>query len=518
MPSPLLEAENLGKTYAIPVLEGVSLSLYPGEVLALAGENGAGKSTFSKIVCGLIPPTTGTMRLNGQPYAPTSRTDAEKRGVRMVMQELNLIPTLTVAENLMIDRLPNRMGFIERTRLNDMARPLMARVGLDAIDPATPVAELGVGHQQMVEIARNLAGECRLLILDEPTAMLTDREVELLFDQIARLKAQGVGLIYISHRLDELKRISDRISVLRDGKLVSTQDIKPLAIDDIVRMMVGRDMGDTLDLGERTIGGPVLRVEHLGRKRIVQDVSFTLRSGEILGFAGLVGSGRTELMRLLFGADRKDGGEVYLGDSQTPLDLTSPRRAVEQGVAMIPEDRKQHGLLLPLPIAINTTLAWLGSISRLGWLNHNRERQISEKQAELLATRRTSVDQAVGELSGGNQQKVVISRWLHRDTPVILFDEPTRGIDIGAKFDIYHLMGDLSRQHKSMIVVSSDLRELMLICDRIAVMSAGRLVRIFERGDWSQQAILDAAFSGYVGKEAGETASKDDTADTVVRS
>ncbi len=506
MSSPLLEAENLGKTYAIPVLEGVSLTLYPGEVLALAGENGAGKSTFSKIVCGLIRPTTGTMRLNGAPFSPVSRTDAEKKGVRMVMQELNLIPTLTVAENLMIDHLPrNRLGFIDRKALNAAAKPLMARVGLDAIDPATPVGELGVGHQQMVEIARNLAGNCRLLILDEPTAMLTDREVELLFEQIARLKAQGVGLIYISHRLDELKRIADRITVLRDGKLVSTQDIKPLSIDDIVKLMVGRDMSDTLDLGERSIGAPLLRVEHLGRGKAVQDVSFTLHSGEILGFAGLVGSGRTELMRLLFGADRKDTGNVFLRDSDTPLQLTSPQAAVRQGIAMIPEDRKQHGLLLPLPIALNTTLAWLKSNSRSGWLNNFREKQIAEKQAHLMATRCTSVDQAVGELSGGNQQKVVIGRWLHRDCPVILFDEPTRGIDIGAKFDIYHLMGDLSRQTKGMIVVSSDLRELMLVCDRIAVMSAGRLVRIFERGQWSQQDILDAAFSGYIGKDTAAT-------------
>ena len=505
MSSPLLEAENLGKTYAIPVLEGVSITLHPGEVLALAGENGAGKSTFSKIVCGLIQPTTGSMRLNGASFSPTSRTDAEKHGVRMVMQELNLIPTLTVAENLMIDHLPNSFGFINRTTLNEMAKPLMARVGLDSIDPSTLVGELGVGHQQMVEIARNLAGNCRLLILDEPTAMLTDREVELLFEQIARLKAQGVGLIYISHRLDELKQISDRISVLRDGKLVSTQDIGPLSIDDIVKLMVGRDMGDTLDLGERPLGEPVLRVEHLGRRRVVKDVSFNLRSGEILGFAGLVGSGRTELMRLLFGADQKDTGDIFIGNSQTPLHLTSPREAVRQGIAMIPEDRKQQGLLLPLPISLNTTLAWLGSVSSYGWLNRGKEHDVAEKQAKALGTRRTSVEQAVGELSGGNQQKVVISRWLHRDCPVILFDEPTRGIDIGAKFDIYHLMGDLSRQQKGMIVVSSDLRELMLICDRIAVMSAGRLVRIFERGQWSQQDIHDAAFSGYIGKDAANT-------------
>ena len=500
-PAPLLEVENLGKTYAIPVLENVSLRLDAGQVLALAGENGAGKSTLSKIISGVISPSAGCMRLGGQAYAPSSRHAAEQQGVRMVMQELNLISTLSVAENLFIDCLPHRLGFIDRQALHRAAIPLMAQVGLDALDPATLVGELGVGHQQMVEIARNLVGHCRLLILDEPTAMLTDREVELLFKQIGQLKAQGVAFIYISHRLDELKRIADHLTVLRDGQLVSTGPIAPLSIDAIVKLMVGRDMGSTLDIGERSLGEPVLRVENLGRGKAVHNVSFTLRKGEILGFAGLVGAGRTELMRLIFGADRKSSGHIYRAQSSKSLRLDTPKAAVEHGIAMLPEDRKQQALLLPLSIAVNTSLAWLASISRCQWLNKTQENALARTQAEKLATRCTSIDQAVGELSGGNQQKVIISRWLHRDCPIMLFDEPTRGIDIGAKFDIYQLMGELSRQQKSMIVVSSDLRELMLICDRIAVMSAGRLVTIFERGQWSQQAILDAAFSGHLAPE-----------------
>ena len=499
---PLLSLTGVSKTYVEPVLGDVSITIRAGEILALTGENGAGKSTLSKIVCGLVMPTDGSMLLDGQPYQPRSRSEAEQLGIRMVMQELNLIPTLSIAENLFLNQLPQRFGWIDKTRLAAAARTQMAAVGLTDIDPWTPVGALGVGHQQMVEIARNLIGTCRLLVLDEPTAMLTSREVELLFAQIARLQAEGVAIIYISHRLEELKQVAGRIAVLRDGKLVCDDAIGGYSSEALVQLMVGRSAEAELDLGQRKIGAPLLRVRRLARAPVVAPASFDLRAGEILGIAGLIGSGRTELLRLIFGADRADQGEVFIGDTTQAARINSPKAAIAAGIAMITEDRKSQGLLLPQSIAVNTSLAKLGEVSRLGVLNGAAEAAVAEDYIQRLRIRSRNGAQAAGELSGGNQQKVVIARWLYRDCPIMLFDEPTRGIDIGAKFDIYKLMADLARQGKGLLIVSSDLRELMLICDRITVMSAGQLVDTYERGNWSQEAILASAFSGYVNPAA----------------
>jgi ribose transport system ATP-binding protein len=508
---PILEVQGLGKSYAEPVLAGVSLSLFAGEVLALTGENGAGKSTLSKIVCGLVQPSEGRMAFLGAPYAPRSRTDAERRGVRMVMQELNLLPTLTIAENLFLSHLPSAGGWIRRGRLRAMAREAMARIGLGDLDPDLPVERLGIGHQQMVEIARNLIGDCRLLVLDEPTAMLTSREVELLFAQIDRLKREGVAVVYISHRLEELHRVADRVAVLRDGRLVSVDPMAGQRVDDIVRRMVGREVAEALHLAPRAVGAPLLRAAGLSRRDgKVRDVSFEVRAGEILGFAGLIGSGRTEVMRLLFGADRPSAGAVELagGDAAlAPAAIDSPAAAVARGMALITEDRKGQGLLLPQPLEVNVALGNMEKVSRLGWLDAGRERALAAGHVARLNLRCHGTAQPVAELSGGNQQKVVIARWLERDARVLLFDEPTRGIDVGARFEIYHLLDALARRGKAVAMVSSDLRELLLVCDRIAVMSAGRLVRIFERAPaepaWNQDAILEAAFSGYLGTGQG---------------
>jgi ribose transport system ATP-binding protein len=495
---PLLSLSGIGKTYVEPVLGDVSISLRAGQILALTGENGAGKSTLSKIICGLVTPTDGSMLLDGQAYAPRSRSEAEQLGIRMVMQELNLIPTLSIAENLFLNQLPQRFGWIDRRKLAAAARDQMAAVGLTDIDPWTPVGELGVGHQQMVEIARNLIGSCRLLVLDEPTAMLTSREVELLFTQIARLQAEGVAIIYISHRLEELKQVADRIAVLRDGKLVCDDAIGGYSSEALVHLMVGRAADAELELGQRHIGAPLLRVRKLARAPVVAPASFDLHAGEILGIAGLIGSGRTELLRLIFGADRADDGEIFIGDATQAARIDSPKAAVAAGIAMITEDRKSQGLLLPQSIGVNTTLSKLEAVSNMGVLDDSAEAAVAEDYIARLRIRSRNGSQAAGELSGGNQQKVVIARWLYRDCPIMLFDEPTRGIDIGAKYDIYKLLGELSRQGKGLLIVSSDLRELMLICDRIAVMSDGQLVDTFERGHWSQEAILASAFSGYV--------------------
>ncbi|MCS8559836.1 sugar ABC transporter ATP-binding protein [Pseudomonas aeruginosa] len=499
---PLLSIRGVGKTYAQPVLAEIDLQLFGGEVLALTGENGAGKSTLSKIVGGLERPGAGSLELLGRPYAPGSRREAEALGVRMVMQELNLLPTLSVAENLFLHDLPRRAGWIDRRRLRAAAREAMAQVGLEAIDPDTLVGDLGIGHQQMVEIARNLIGDCRLLILDEPTAMLTAREVDMLFEQIERLRERGVAIVYISHRLEELARISQRIAVLRDGRLVCVEPIERYDADQLVTLMVGRDLGERFDLGPRQTGAPLLRVERLSRRGKVHEVSFEVRAGEIFGISGLIGSGRTELLRLIYGADRADGGQVLLGDPPQRLSLRSPADSVRQGVALITEDRKGEGLLLDQSISANLALGNLPALARHGVIDRRREEALARRQVEALRVRCADTAQAVGELSGGNQQKVVIGRWLERDCQVLLFDEPTRGIDVGAKFDIYALLAELTRRGKALVVVSSDLRELMLICDRIGVLSAGRMVDTFERDAWTQDALLAAAFAGYKKRDA----------------
>ncbi|CAK9888576.1 MULTISPECIES: sugar ABC transporter ATP-binding protein [Pseudomonas] len=498
----VLSVSAIGKTYAQPVLGDIELSLHRGEVLALTGENGAGKSTLSKIIGGLEVPTTGLMRYQGQPYQPGSRAAAERLGVRMVMQELNLLPTLTVAENLFLDNLPGRVGWINRKRLRQLALAAMAQVGLDAIDPDTLVGELGIGHQQMVEIARNLIGDCHVLIFDEPTAMLTAREVELLFTQIERLQQRGVAIVYISHRLEELKRIAQRIAVLRDGKLVCVEPMQRYNSEQLVNLMVGRELGEHIDLGVRNIGAPILKVNGLSRSDKVKDVSFEVRSGEIFGISGLIGAGRTELLRLIYGADSADSGSIELGNPLRAVRVDSPVAAVRQGIALITEDRKGEGLLLSQSISANIALGNLPAISRAGIVNSGAERELAERQIAAMRIRSSSPEQVVGELSGGNQQKVVIGRWLERDCTVLLFDEPTRGIDVGAKFDIYGLLAELARQGKALVVVSSDLRELMLICDRIGVLSAGRLIDTFERDSWTQDQLLAAAFAGYQKRDA----------------
>ncbi|MBK1682130.1 sugar ABC transporter ATP-binding protein [Rhodoferax fermentans] len=506
IPEPVLTIQDVGKTYVTPVLQGVSLNLFPGEVLALTGENGAGKSTLAKIICGLEPASQGKMTLAGQEFAPSSRRHAESLGVRMVMQELSLIPTLTVAENLLLVDIPNRgrwqANWIERDRLNALATQQLAKVGMQAIDPNTLVSELGIGQQQMVEIARNLQDDTRVLILDEPTAMLTPSETHHLFEQIARLQSQGVAIIYVSHRLEELKAIADTLVVLRDGKLVQVCPINSVTEDDIVQLMVGHAVSQDLDRPRRPRGNLLLRAEHIGRGRLVKDISLDLYAGEVLGLAGLVGSGRTEVVRLLFGADQNEHGEitVYENAPGQPVRAkvkkwAAPLAAIAAGIGLITEDRKSQGLLLGQPIRINTTLSDVGSVSKAGWLQRAREVNIVKALIDRLSVRCNSMEQAVGTLSGGNQQKVIVSRWLHRNCDVLLLDEPTRGVDVGARADIYAELEQMAQSGKALLMVSSDLRELMQMADRIGVMSNGKLIKIFERGQWTEKSLLAAAFN-----------------------
>ncbi|MBN1764050.1 MAG: sugar ABC transporter ATP-binding protein [Sedimentisphaerales bacterium] len=495
----MFKACGIHKSYpGVKALSDLDLDLRAGEVHALVGENGAGKSTLARIMGGIDTPDSGQMHLNELPYHPQNRAQAESSGVRMVMQELNLIGNLSVAENIFFDHLPNRFGIVNTNRLNQDARQIMQRVGLGDIDPGIKVRDLGIGQQQMVEIAAGLSQRCRIMILDEPTASLTDKETALLFDQIKKLQTERVGIVYISHRIEEIITISDRITVLRDGKLVATRPTGAVTSSDIIRMMVGRDLSAETCKRQRKPGQVALRVKGLSHRDKVKNVSFEVHRGEILGFAGLMGSGRTETMRALFGADRADEGKIYLYGADTPARIRTPRDAVRAGMAFITEDRKEQGLLPALPVRMNITLGRLGRISRLGLIDAARERAIADEYIDLLSIRCRSCEQPVRQLSGGNQQKVVISKWLHKDCDILIFDEPTRGIDVGAKFEIYQLLGELADKGKAIIVISSDVKELMAVCDHIAVISAGRLVAQFSGQEWTPEKIASAAFSEYI--------------------
>jgi ribose transport system ATP-binding protein len=496
--TPLLAVRGLHKSYAAPVLSDLDLEVRSGEVHALVGANGAGKSTLARIVSGLVQPDGGAMWLGGAPYAPHTKAAAEAAGVHMVQQELNLIGTLSVAENLFLNRLPRRFGLVHRGMLHRDARRALSAVGLPELDPETRTGALGVGHQQLVEIAAALSRECRLLILDEPTAALTDPEIETLFAHVERLRSEGVGIIYISHRMEEIRRIADRVTVLRDGRVIETRAAPSVSIDSMVQAMVGRSVVEAMHRDTRPAGAMALRVERLHRGERVRDVSFEVRRGEVLGFAGLVGSGRTETLRAVFGADRPESGRVLVGDPPRPVRIGSPRDAVRAGIGLIPEDRKQDGLLLTQPLRVNVTLARMDAVSRTGWVRASAERREAERFRSLLDVRCASVEQPVAELSGGNQQKVVIARWLLRDCDVLLFDEPTRGIDVAAKAAVYTLLDDLAAAGKAIVVASSEMEELMAISDRIAVLSAGRIAATFPRGGWSQDGIMEAAFSGHL--------------------
>ncbi|MHC4173854.1 MAG: sugar ABC transporter ATP-binding protein [Planctomycetota bacterium] len=491
----IFTASGISKSFpGAQALSAVDFDLREGEVHALVGENGAGKSTLIHIIAGVEIPDSGRMQLHEQLYQPEGRADAEAHGIRMVMQELHLIANLSVAENIFIEKLPSRFGIIDYNKLNRTAREIMKQVGLEDVNPGVPVRFLGVGQQQMVEA------------LDEPTASLTDREIELLFAQIKKLKAEGVGIIYISHRIEEVVRIADRVTVLRDGKVISTNPTSELSVSDIIRMMVGRDLEHEQSQQAGSVGQAALRVVGLTAGDKVKDVSFGVHRGEILGVAGLMGSGRTETMRALFGADRADSGEIYLYGASEPVKIRKPRDAVRNGIAFLTEDRKEQGLFMPLPVRMNISLTRLRDVSRLGWINTSEERSVAGRYVDTLAVRCSSAEQRVDELSGGNQQKVVIAKWIYRNCDILIFDEPTRGIDVAAKFEIYRMLADLAEKRKAIIVVSSDLKELIAICDRIVVMSAGRLAATFDRSEWSQessrsagvQKIMSAAFSGYV--------------------
>jgi len=488
----LVSMEGIDKSFpGVHALNQCRFELKPGEVHALVGENGAGKSTLMKVLAGVYAKDAGRILYKGKEVTIQGPRAAQHLGISMIHQELNLMNHLTVAQNIFIGREPRRFAglLLDEAEINEQAKRLLTMLHLD-LDPRTKVADLTVAKQQMVEIAKALSFNSDVLIMDEPTAALTDREIEDLFRIIRQLREKGVGVVHISHRLEELKQISDRITVMRDGRYVGTSATQEVSIEEIIRMMVGRTIfGGSPEVPETPSQEVVLEARHLQRGRVIRDVSFTLKRGEILGFAGLVGAGRTEVARTVFGADPLDAGEILVDGK--PVAVKSPADAVQHGIAYLSEDRKRYGLTLGMDVETNVVLAALEKfLGMLGWVNTAKTAERAEHFVQALAIRTPSVQQKVKNLSGGNQQKVVIGKWLTADTNVLIFDEPTRGIDVGAKAEIHGFMNELVKQGAAVLMISSDLPEILGMSDRIYVMRQGQVVAEVPREKATQEQIV----------------------------
>ncbi|MCA1439990.1 sugar ABC transporter ATP-binding protein [Ensifer sp. IC4062] len=489
--SPILSLRGIQKSYGpIKVLHGVDLDIYPGEVVALLGENGAGKSTLSNIISGAVQPSAGEMTWLGQSYTPADPRAAMDEGVGMIHQELKLLPKLSIAENVFVGRYPMKAGRVDRKAMEDRARSGLHRLGLD-ISPDRLVEGLSTGKQQLIEIAKALTLNARLLILDEPTAALGGEETQLLFQQIERLRAEGVGIIYISHRLEEIRQIADRIVVMRDGAKVQEFDSGDVPIRTIVEAMVGRSLERMFPALPTPTDEVTLEVRSLSSpSNAFRDINFFVRKGEVFGIAGLMGAGRTELVRAMTGADPISGGEVRLrGKAITPR---SPIDAIRNGIVLVPEDRKLQGVVLDHSIAENIGYANLGEIAPSGWLSSRRIQQFAEGYIRRFGVKGRG-GQNASELSGGNQQKVVLAKWLARKPQVVVLDEPTRGIDVGARSSIYDLIMDLARQGVAVIVVSSDLEEILGVSSHIMVMAKGKQAGILNREDANDVSVMELA-------------------------
>ena len=492
MSEELVRMESVIKTFpGVVALNNARFDLQAGEVHALMGENGAGKSTLMKILAGIYAKDSGSITYLGQPVEIPSPKAAQHLGISIVHQELNLMNHLSAAQNMFIGREPRHgMGLlVDEKRLNEQAMEYFDLLNLD-LDPRARIGDLTVAKQQMVEIAKALSFKSRVLIMDEPTASLTTAEIEELFRIIRDLKAQGVGIVYISHKMDELKQISDRVTVMRDGQYVGTVPTAETSMETIIKMMVGRTLFETAKGVAAEIQGEVfLDVRHLNCGRSVRDVSFTARRGEILGFAGLMGAGRTEVARAVFGADPVDSGEIWVQGRRVAI--SHPRHAVAAGIGYLSEDRKRFGLALGLGVATNSLMASLSRFRNpLGWMRDGAIRAVADQNVRTLAIKTPSIAQKVQFLSGGNQQKVVIAKWLNRDCEVLIFDEPTRGIDIGAKQEIYKLLNDLAQEGKVIIMISSELPEILRMSHRILVMCEGRITGELSGAEATQEKIM----------------------------
>ena len=491
---PLLELEGVSKGFpGVQALDDVRLDLRHGEVLALVGENGAGKSTLMKLLAGIYTPDAGVFRMNGHELVIDGPRHAQEQGISIIHQEFNLMPDLTVAQNIFIGREHRSAGlFLDDRALNRRAQDLFDRLGL-ALDPAEPVEHLTVARQQMVEIAKALSFDAKVLIMDEPTAALNDAEVDVLFELIGRFRSPETGVIYISHRMEELSRISDRITVLRDGRYIDTLETAATDQREVISLMVGRELrGEQRPAAVRVEGEPVLSVRGLSTKRLLRDVSFDVHAGEILGFAGLMGAGRTEVARAIVGADRRDAGVVSVRGREVHIQNTAD--AARLGIGYLSEDRKQLGVLLERSVRENIVLASLRDyVGALGFVKSGRIEATGREYVRKLRIKTPSTAQLVRNLSGGNQQKVVIAKWLAKDCDVLIFDEPTRGIDVGAKEEIYVLLRELADQGKAIVMISSELPEVLRLADRIAVMAEGRLTAVLDNADATQENVMDYA-------------------------
>ena len=489
----ILKMQGIQKYFSgVHALNAVNFELKSGEVHALMGENGAGKSTLIKVLCGIHKRDGGSIELFGEEVNFDNIAQSQAAGISVIHQELNMMNHLTVAQNMFIGREFMNKGFIDDKAMEQEAQALFDKMGVK-IDPSVKLGDLTVGKQQMVEIAKAVSRDCKLLVLDEPTAALTLPEVEELFKIMREMKAKGIGMIYISHRMDEINRISDRVTVMRDGEYVGTVNTAEVTKDDIVKMMVGRViMGEQKTCSTCPADAPVLlEVKHMNAGKEVKDVSFTLRKGEILGFAGLMGAGRTEVARALYGADPRQTGEIYLNGKK--VKIKTPEQAVKHGICYLSEDRKRFGLMLDKSVTDNSAIASVDDFIRGGIINDSKMRQLSAETNALLRTKTPSMEQLLKNLSGGNQQKVIIARWLMKNSDIFIFDEPTRGIDVGAKSEIYNLMEDLVKQGKSIIMISSELAEVLRMSDRIVVMCEGRKTGELDIKDANQENIMQLA-------------------------
>lgn len=488
----LLRMEGIEKVFpGVHALNNCRFELKRGEVHALVGENGAGKSTMMKVLTGIYKRDGGTIVYKGQDINLNSPEEAQALGIGIIHQELNLMPHLTVAENIFIGREPMRGPFLDKRKANDDARKLLDSLNID-IDPSVPCNKLSVAKQQMVEIAKALSYDSELLVMDEPSAALTENEVQELFRFIRDLRSRGHAIIYISHRLDELFEITDRVTVMRDGQYVNTVNTSEVTKEEIISMMVGRVIYEQPKTkSEVPAGAPVvLEVRNLVAQN-VKNVSFQLKKGEILGFAGLMGAGRTETMRALFGADPKESGEILL--EGRPVTIESPVDAVNLGIGYLSEDRKVFGLAIGLSVSENSVMANLDQFTSGGFVQRRKVNAVTREYVDKLSIKTPSIRQLVKNLSGGNQQKVVVAKWLIRNCDILIFDEPTRGIDVGAKSEIYHLMGDLAKMGKSVIMISSEMTELLRMSDRLVVMSEGRATGELDIAEATQEKIMTLA-------------------------